>query len=75
MSFANHLVALRRARGLSQAELASATGLGAPTVSRYERGLAPSLEHVVKLAGALGADSTELLKLAAVQVETRAAVR
>jgi transcriptional regulator with XRE-family HTH domain len=75
MSFASKLVALRRARGISQSALATATGLGAPTVSRYERGLTPSLEHVVLLAGALGADSGELLRLAAVQVETRAVPR
>lgn len=73
--FALRLVALRRARGLTQTALATAAGLGAPSVSRYERGLAPSLEHVVKLAGALNADATELLTLAAVQVEARAVAR
>jgi len=51
------LAALREAAGLSQAQLASAVGVGPDMLSRYESGARqPSVETAHKIAGALGVD-------------------
>jgi transcriptional regulator with XRE-family HTH domain len=48
---------LRRASGLSQAELARRAGTSRPTLSAYEHGSkSPSLDTVERLAGAAGQD-------------------
>ena len=53
--FARALKRLREARGLSQAELALASGLARQRVWEYEQGRRdnPSLDRLVKLADAL----------------------
>ena len=57
---------LRRARhraNLSRQELAGASGLHESTIGTYERGeREPRLATILKLAGALGIDSAELLQ-------------
>lgn len=53
---------LRNAAGLSQADLARATGTTQPAISRCERGEANlRLTTVARLAGALGVDAADLL--------------
>lgn len=54
MAFAQALVQLRRAKGLSQQGLADATGIHVTQIKRYEGGSAqPSLDGLKKLALAL----------------------
>lgn len=54
MAFAQALVQLRRAKGLSQQALADATGIHVTQIKRYEGGSAqPSLDGLKKLALAL----------------------
>ena len=53
---AGQLVALCRARAVSQAELAQLSGVPQNEVSRVERGVGnPTLDTLVRLGGALGA--------------------
>lgn len=49
---------LRRSRGLQQRELAALSGVSRDTISRIERGYAPSLATANALVRALGADLT-----------------
>ncbi|WP_122423092.1 helix-turn-helix domain-containing protein [Pseudomonas viridiflava] len=52
----------RKARNLTQGELASLVGCEKMTISRYERGAGPpNVEHLMKLAIALGVSPSELL--------------
>lgn len=69
--FAARIVALRHERDLTQTQLAQLVTLDVGAISRIERGLAPSISQVVKLARGLTADRDELLGLAALEVETR----
>lgn len=49
--FQDRLAALRKLKGLSQAELADGIGVHTNVIGRYERGLAkPSIEHAANLA-------------------------
>jgi transcriptional regulator with XRE-family HTH domain len=55
MTFAEKLLELREAAGLSQAKLAEASGVPFATVHGYSLGLRrPSLANTVKMARALG---------------------
>jgi transcriptional regulator with XRE-family HTH domain len=66
---ADHVKQLRLEAGLTQAELAARAGVTVETVARLERVLRgrssansnPSLETLVRLAGALGVEVSELL--------------
>lgn len=59
---ATHLKRLRKSRGLNQAALAEAVGCEVNTISRYENGAnTPTIDHVLKLAEALGVHPMELL--------------
>jgi transcriptional regulator with XRE-family HTH domain len=66
---ADHIRQLRLETGLTQAELAARAGVTVETVARLERVLRgrssansnPSLETLVRLAGALGVEVAELL--------------
>lgn len=66
---ADHVKQLRLEAGLTQAELAARAGVTVETVARLERVLRgrssansnPSLETLVRLAGALGVEVAELL--------------
>jgi transcriptional regulator with XRE-family HTH domain len=50
----------RRARGVSQVELARRAGLRQSTISAYENGVAvPSRDALTRLISALGADGPE----------------
>lgn len=61
MRYLAGLQALRKERGLTQAQLASMIGAEQPTIQRYEAGKRhPSIEDVVKLADALGATVGQL---------------
>lgn len=53
-TFSSRLKAARKARGLSQVELASRVGVDPIVISRYERAvMGPSLRRAEALAGAL----------------------
>ena len=63
-AFGNCLFALRRKRGLSQAELAAGIGVTNKAVSKWETGKAkPGVETIRKLAAALEVSVDELLKI------------
>ncbi len=56
---AGELLALRKARGLTQRQLARKTGVNQSEISRIEGGRAnPTLSTVAVIAGALGAEFT-----------------
>lgn len=56
-AIAVQLIELRERRGLTQAELATATGIDQGDISRIERGSAnPTEKTLTRLADALGAD-------------------
>ncbi|MER8855419.1 MULTISPECIES: helix-turn-helix domain-containing protein [Mesorhizobium] len=62
-AFAQNLRALRRARGLSQEELAHQAGIDRTYISALERNVYnPSIDVVDRLAEVLGVDVAELLK-------------
>ncbi|TGQ15964.1 MULTISPECIES: helix-turn-helix transcriptional regulator [unclassified Mesorhizobium] len=62
-AFAQNLRALRRARGLSQEELAHRAGIDRTYISALERNVYnASIDVVDRLAEVLGADVAELLK-------------
>jgi transcriptional regulator with XRE-family HTH domain len=62
MAFADNLLAARRRAQLTQAQLASASGVSQRHISALESGLAdPKLSTVAALAAALGIRSEELL--------------
>lgn len=61
-AFGKRIAAIRKERGLSQAELGKQTGLGQPRLSRIEKGeLAASVQVINKLAVALSRPSRELV--------------
>lgn len=54
--------ARRKARGLTQEQLAEALGLSPEWVSRVERGVGlPPLDVLVRIAGALGTSASEIV--------------
>lgn len=54
MLFGERLVSVRRAKKISQDELAKRIGVHAPVIGRYERGeVKPSIEVATKIADAL----------------------
>jgi len=60
--FGQRLKTLRKAKGLSQEELAEKSGLNRPYISGIEKGRRNvSLEVMEKLAGALGVEMGELV--------------
>jgi transcriptional regulator with XRE-family HTH domain len=62
LEFSKKLKEFRKAKGLSQDELASIVGVHKSHMSRYERGLAvPSLEVAQKLANALSVSLNEMI--------------
>lgn len=54
MTIAKNLTKLRSAAGLSQAQLASVSGVSQQLISQIERGINASTKHLPKLANALG---------------------
>lgn len=55
MSFAKHLLTLRKEKKISQGELAEKVGIHPNVLGRYEREVArPSIDMATKLADALG---------------------
>lgn len=59
-----NLTAIRKAKGLSQTELAEAVGIKQATVSRIEKGVNnPSLDVAERIALALGVNVVELFGL------------
>lgn len=62
MSFPKRLIALRKAKGHTQASLAEASGIHVQQIKRYELGNAqPSVDALVKLAKTLSITTDELL--------------
>lgn len=62
MGFPQHLVALRKARGYTQASLAEVSGIHVQQIKRYELGNAqPSIDALIKLARTLNVATDELL--------------
>ena len=60
--YGRHLAALRKAAGLSQQQLASATGVGQSNIAFWERSAKPPRGEVIPaLARALGVSTEELL--------------
>jgi transcriptional regulator with XRE-family HTH domain len=71
---ANHLRQIRKARSISQAQLAAASGLPKSTINDIESGgVNPSVDSVEKLASALGVTFEELLSAPVSRVESRSA--
>jgi XRE family transcriptional regulator, fatty acid utilization regulator len=65
MAFADNLLAARQRAGLTQAQLAAASGVSQRHISALESGLSdPKLSTVTALATALGVKSEELLATA-----------
>src|SRR5438270_7583928 len=74
--FGRRLVELRKARGLTQVEMAERLGSTQSFVSKYERGdLRLHGELIVKLAAALGVSTDELLGFAGKEPAVRPAVK
>ena len=60
---------VRKARGLTQEELATASGVSRVSIARYETGVcAPSTASAIKIAAALDCTLDELLKRAVVEM-------
>jgi transcriptional regulator with XRE-family HTH domain len=63
-AFAGNLRRLRHAKGVSQEDLAYTADVNRSYLSKLEKGVSyPGLEIIAKLAGALGVEPAELLKL------------
>ena len=63
MTFEERLVQLRKARGMSQEELAEKVGVSRQAVSKWETGAAePSTSNLLALAKLYGVDAGELLR-------------
>lgn len=61
ISFAARLASLREARGLTQEQLAAASGVSRVQISRLERGhFAPRMDSLQRLAAALGVSIAQL---------------
>lgn len=57
------ILSLRKARGLSQSELAARCGIGRERLSNFERGMRrPAPDHLTRLATALGIEESELVR-------------
>lgn len=56
----SRIAQLRKARGISQADLGEAVGLGQSAISKIERGETSDAATLRKIAEALGVDPTEL---------------
>jgi transcriptional regulator with XRE-family HTH domain len=64
MGFLMNMRAIRRRRGLTQAQLAEAIGVEQPTVQRYENGTRdPSLAQALEIAKVLGVSLDELTQV------------
>jgi len=61
MLFAELLRDKRRAAGLTQEELANKCGLSMNTLHGYERGVAPTIGNLQRIAAALNVNLSELL--------------
>ena len=62
MEFPERLVAQRRARGLTQRDLASEIGVHVSQLRRYEAGTSqPTLDVLVRMVGVLGVSGEQLL--------------
>ena len=73
MHIGETIVAIRKEKGMSQAELAQKMGVKPQTISQYERGLThPKPATIKKFADALGVDAAELYAANAEQREERA---
>jgi transcriptional regulator with XRE-family HTH domain len=63
-AFAGNLRRLRRAKGISQEDLAYEAGINRSYMSRLEKGASyPGLEIIAKLATVLECDPAELLRV------------
>ncbi len=61
-AFANQLIEARKARGLTQKQLAELSGIEQPMISNYERGRGnPTLETMTVLSRSLGGRGVSLL--------------
>lgn len=59
----DNLKAVRKARGMTQQELADAANINRVTIAKYELGqIDPTLESARKMADALGVTIDELVK-------------
>lgn len=57
---AERLVALRKTRGINQGQLALVVNVSQATVSRWEKGSFPTIEHLTKLAEFYGISIADL---------------
>ena len=58
---AENLKALRKAKGLSQEELAARSGVSAASLIKYESGeMTPGIDKVISMAEALGCTPNDL---------------
>ena len=74
--FATRLREVRLARGMTQAELALKSSIGAAYIGRLERGTAaPGIDLVERLAHALGTSAAELLPAAERPADAQAVLR
>ena len=70
MSFAENLAGLRKYKGMSQEELASAIGVSRQTLSKYETGESvPDIERTQAIAAAFGVSIDDLVNFDSSSVE------
>ena len=69
MAFGTRLRALRRERAFTLASLADASQISKAQLSRYERGLRPSLDAIGRLAPVLGVSVGDLAMAAAADLD------
>lgn len=70
--FGKRLKVKRQAKGMTQAELSEETGITAAYISVIERGRAnPSLDMIIKLSDAVGAEAWDMIRPAPEDDEIR----
>lgn len=71
MTFGEHITALRKRKGLSQADLGKIVGTSGDIIGKYERDdVKPSVEVAVKIADALDVSLDFLVGKTSVEIDT-----
>lgn len=76
MTIGEHIMLLRKQKGLSQAELGKAIGTSGDVVGRYEREvITPSIEVIIKMADALEVSIDFLVGKTTVELDNKTVKR